>query len=48
VTAPAGPRSFTTGRRVIDPSKPIAVTSVLGGLHVDYRQGRVIHDHHAG
>jgi hypothetical protein len=24
----------------IDPSKPIAVTSVLGGLHVDYRRRR--------
>jgi hypothetical protein len=23
---------------VIDPSKPIAVTSVLGGLHLDYRR----------
>jgi integrase-like protein len=23
---------------VIDPSKPIAVKSVLGGLHVDYRR----------
>jgi hypothetical protein len=22
----------------IDPSKPIVVTSVLGGLHVDYRR----------
>jgi hypothetical protein len=25
-------------RCVIDPSKPIAVTRVLGGLHVDYRR----------
>jgi hypothetical protein len=23
---------------VIDPSKPIVVTSVLGGLHVNYRR----------
>jgi transposase InsO family protein len=29
------PAGFGT---VIDPSKPIAVTSVLGGLHVDYRR----------
>lgn len=28
-----------TGRvTAIDPSKPVVVTSVLGGLHVDYRR----------
>jgi hypothetical protein len=29
------PASLVTA---IDPSKPFAVTSVLGGLHVDYRR----------
>jgi putative transposase len=28
----------------IDPSKPIEVTSLLGGLHVDYRRGVTNHD----
>jgi hypothetical protein len=35
-----GARLLPSWRRVIamDPSKPIAVKSVLGGLHVDYRR----------
>jgi hypothetical protein len=33
-----GQRLPTSRMAAMNPSKPIAVTSVLGGLHVDYRR----------